>query len=112
MTGVLDWVRGDGPEPPYALIRLQDESEVEVLKVITARGRASVWHELIGEEVTVVLRMKAGGQLGRRFFAARADAICAGVAERCGMFPGTPQGRLTDRLKATPPRKPVKPRPR
>ena len=33
--GVLDWVRGDGPEPPYALIRLQDDSEVEVLKVIT-----------------------------------------------------------------------------
>ena len=112
VTGVLDWVRGDGPEPPYALLRLQDDSEVEVLKVITARGHASVWHELIGEEVTVVLRMKAGGQQGRRFFAARADAICAGVADRCGMFPGTPQGRPADRLKATSPRKPVRPRPR
>ena len=42
VSGVLEWVRGHGPDPPYALLRLRDDSEVEILKVITAHGRSGL----------------------------------------------------------------------
>lgn len=90
LHGVLESIDVPSVGMPYGRVRLADETLIELLVVVTS-DVSGLWMALLGEDVTVIGRVLAVSQgLGR---VSRADAICIGVVDRCGMSPGVAQGK-------------------
>ncbi len=88
--GVLESIDVPSVGMPYGRVRLADETRVELLVVVTS-DISGLWMALLGEDVTVIGRILGVSKgLGR---VSRADSICIGVVDRCGMTPGVAQGK-------------------
>ena len=77
---------------PYASVRLADGTIVELLVVVSSDVN-TLWVGLLGDDVSIIGRVLSVDLAHRRGWVSRADAICIGVVDRCGMRPGQVQGK-------------------